>query len=90
MVHEYFCWKFPPRVGWGGRGGGKGVVLIRAYTVRLHPKEAPFSGFRCMKAIEISLVEVHVYERIGFEIFHFGLTDAFYGCEKVNETLLIL
>ena len=43
-----------------------------------------------MKAIEISLVEVHVYERIGFEIFHFGLTDAFYGSEKVYETLLIL
>ena len=62
--------------GWGGGGGGaggEGVVLMRAYTVRLHPKGAPFSGFRCMKAIEISLVEVHVYERIGFEIFHFGM-----------------
>ena len=73
MNIRLFCAPHSDGGGGGGRCGGEGVLLIRAYTVRLHPKEVPFSGFRCMKAIEISLVEVHVSERFGFEIFHFGL-----------------
>ena len=71
-----FAESFCPVLG----GGGGGVLLIRAYSVRLHPKGVPFSGFRCMKAIEISLVEVHVYERIRFEISHFGLPKQAYRC----------
>ena len=45
----------PPPGGW--------VLPIMAYTGRLRPKGVPFSGFRYMKRVGISQVEI--YKRVG-------------------------
>ena len=45
---------------WGPvQGGGGGLLPMMAYTGRLHPKGVSFSGFRYMRGVGISLVEVY-------------------------------
>ena len=62
-----------------------------AYRGRLRPKGIPFSGFRFMMKGKGSLV-AELYKRVGKSVILVGkrpkgLTDAFYGCEKVEKTL---
>ena len=64
----------------GARGGG---YLFN--TGRLRPKGIPYSGFR----LGIALVEVYK-RKVGKLVISVcikaGLTDAFYGYEKVKKT----
>ena len=75
-----------PTPAWGGA-----VLPMMAYTGRLRQKGASFSGFRYMKGWGFHLLK-HMKLRVGKSDISVGkgskgLTDAFYGCEKVQKTL---
>ena len=71
-----------------GVGGGGKVLPTMAYTGRLRPKGAKVIWPSCIYNGGGLLAEV--YEKVGKSIISVckkgeGLTNAFYGCEKVNK-----
>ena len=72
----------------GGEGGGRRVVPIKADMGRLHLKGGTFFRLQVYERVGISLNEVH--ERVGKSVISVckkvpQKTDAFYGCQKVEE-----